>query len=397
MRSHPVELQPAREFMQRMHALESELDRARHERRRLGKGPDASGRWGLDHQISSTEHEDGWFLTYLDMMTLLLVAMIVMLAFAGTVRHKGDPVQPPGADRHIVASAAAAQSPPGREAVAMPVIPAPETPSSYPAAPAEAFEQETFPPHPGLGPLAGTFPPPDAPASALIVAAPASTAADSAAAAAAPPAAAPRVAGPALPAAAPARTSPEADSSSVAAPRSAVNPSPAVPGKPADAASDGESLAAALPLDELGSEVEVIVNKRTVSLRVNSEILFDTGQADLSGHGLSVLKRMAQVLSSKGYDITVEGHTDSVPVRASARYPSNWELSSARASSVVRYLQANGIDKAHLKAVGYADTRPIGDNHDPDGRARNRRVELVIEKAGTDDRPGPGNKGQATR
>ena len=67
-------------------------------------------------------------------------------------------------------------------------------------------------------------------------------------------------------------------------------------------------------------------------------------------------------------------------MRSNARYPSNWELSSARAGSVVRYLQANGIAKGHLKAVGYADSRPIADNGSSDGRARNRRVELVVEK-----------------
>src|SRR5690606_14456441 len=121
-------------------------------------------------------------------------------------------------------------------------------------------------------------------------------------------------------------------------------------------------------LGDLGHDVEVIVSKRSISFRINSEILFETGQADLSRPGLSVLQRMAKVLADAGYDITVEGHTDAVPVRRNARYPSNWELSSARAGSVVRYLQANGIGKEHLKAVGYGDARPIADNGTADGR-----------------------------
>src|SRR5690625_7301960 len=75
--------------------------------------------------------------------------------------------------------------------------------------------------------------------------------------------------------------------------------------------------------------------------------------------------------------ITVEGHTDSVPIR-SARFPSNWELSGARAGSVVRYLEANGIHSERLRAVGYADTRPLGSNDTVQGRASNRRVELTI-------------------
>src|SRR5690606_18601832 len=147
-----------------------------------------------------------------------------------------------------------------------------------------------------------------------------------------------------------------------------------------DPPSEGESLAAGLSLGELGSDVEVVVNERSVSFRVNSEILFDTSQADLSRSGLSVLRRIVGVLSDTSHEVTVEGHTDSVPVRRNVRYPSNWELSSARAGGVVRYLQANGIDRTRLKAVGYADTRPIADNHTPDGRASNRRVELVVEK-----------------
>jgi len=144
--------------------------------------------------------------------------------------------------------------------------------------------------------------------------------------------------------------------------------------------SEGETMAAGLALGELGNDVEVVVNERSVSFRVNSEILFDSSQADLSRSGLSVLRRIVSVLSDTSHGVTVEGHTDSVPVRRNVRYPSNWELSSARAGSVVRYLQANGIDRSRLKAVGYADTRPIADNHSPSGRASNRRVELLLEK-----------------
>lgn len=139
-------------------------------------------------------------------------------------------------------------------------------------------------------------------------------------------------------------------------------------------------MAASLALGELGNDVEVVVNERSVSFRVNNEILFDSSQADLSRSGLSVLRRIVSVLKESNHVVTVEGHTDSVPVRRNVRFPSNWELSSARAGSVVRYLQANGIASQRLKAVGYADTRPIADNHSPEGRASNRRVELLIEK-----------------
>jgi len=171
-----------------------------------------------------------------------------------------------------------------------------------------------------------------------------------------------------------------ADSESETSAKSAAQDIPPADDPP----TEGETLAAGLALGELGNDVEVVVNERSVSFRVNSEILFDSSQADLSREGLGVLRRIAAVVAESGHEITVEGHTDSVPVRRNVRYPSNWELSSSRAGSVVRYLQANGVDKTRLKAIGYADARPIADNHTPDGRARNRRVELIIEKRGAE-------------
>lgn len=137
-----------------------------------------------------------------------------------------------------------------------------------------------------------------------------------------------------------------------------------------------------LPLDQLGDDIDVVVNESTVSFRISSEILFSSGQADLSLAGLAVLKRLVPVLNSSNHRIAVEGHTDSVPVR-SGRYPSNWELSGSRAGGVVRYLEANGVASERLRAVGYADTRPLGDNATAEGRASNRRVELIMETPGS--------------
>lgn len=127
----------------------------------------------------------------------------------------------------------------------------------------------------------------------------------------------------------------------------------------------------------LGDDIDVILEDESVSFRINSEILFASAQADLSLAGLAVLKKLLPVFKDNEIMITVEGHTDSVPIR-SARFPSNWELSGARAGSVVRYLEANGIHSERLRAVGYADTRPLGSNDTVQGRASNRRVELTI-------------------
>ena len=134
-----------------------------------------------------------------------------------------------------------------------------------------------------------------------------------------------------------------------------------------------------LPLDQLGKDIEVVVNESTVSFRISSEILFSSGQADLSLAGLAVLRHLVPVFNSTDHRVMVEGHTDSMPIR-SGRYPSNWELSGARAGSVVRYLEANGVASKRLRAVGYADTKPLADNASAEGRANNRRVELVMEK-----------------
>ncbi|MER1940904.1 OmpA family protein [Castellaniella sp. FW104-16D08] len=405
MKSGPVELQPAREFMQRMQELEAELQRARKAAHRHRTSPDATARWGLEPR-PAPEHEEGWFLTYLDMMTLLLVVMIVMLAFSGGLvgglsapGAPGRPASPtltsvaPVTGNHV--SPAPAALPDSQADTASTDIPAPDTTLPYPAAPEAAFEQSAYPDH-ATAVIASAYPTPADLAPPPKPQPPATPAPGPEPAAAS--AVSPDTPAPNQPATTQAPTTPVAGSTAAqatTAPKPAVaqttdtpshapaNPPPAKPAGP----SEGQALAAALPLDELGSEVEVVVNQRSVSLRINNEILFGTGQADLSTHGSDVLKRMAEVLAKGGYNIVVEGHTDSIPVRGNGRYPSNWELSTARAGSVVRYLLANGVDKAHLKAVGYADTRPIASNKDTEGRAKNRRVELVIEKPAANDKP----------
>lgn len=329
MRRTSGELHPAKAIAQRMQALEADLQRARnHLHRERGRG--TSDRWGLQQPAQATP-EEGWFLTYLDVMTLLLVALIVMLAFSGTI-----------------GSGAAHQTPPGMVLVPA-IIPSPDGDQPYPA-----ITTPIFMPRPAS---TSVFVPPP-----VVLPAPHESAWDVGLIDSAEAEMMPALA-----------TAPPTESEHLT--------ESARESEPVDLVSEGQSLASTLPLDELGSDVEIIVNQRSVSFRINSEILFSIGQADLSPSGLSVLQRTAHVLSKAGYDITVEGHTDAIPVRGTARYPSNWELSSARAGSVVRYLEANGIDKTHLKAVGYADTRPIADNSNGDGRARNRRVELMIEKS----------------
>jgi chemotaxis protein MotB len=128
----------------------------------------------------------------------------------------------------------------------------------------------------------------------------------------------------------------------------------------------------------LGDDIEVIVNEGSISFRISSELLFGSGRAELEDAGLDVIDQLVPTLAANRYRIVVEGHTDNLPI-LTERFPSNWELSASRASSVVRYLQLAGIEATRLSATGYADTRPIADNGDERGRASNRRVELIMQ------------------
>jgi len=114
-----------------------------------------------------------------------------------------------------------------------------------------------------------------------------------------------------------------------------------------------------------------------VELEMNSELLFASGKAELSTKAIPVLEKVAQVIRDVPNVINVEGYTDNVPI-STGFYPSNWDLSSARATSVVKELVKNNIPATRLSAVGYGEFHPIADNKDEEGRFKNRRVVLVL-------------------
>ena len=120
----------------------------------------------------------------------------------------------------------------------------------------------------------------------------------------------------------------------------------------------------------LSHEVQTVVDRRGLVVRVlTDQLLFASGQAALQPEGLPLLDEVAQLLNvDKSHPITVEGHTDNIPI-SSSRYPSNWELSTDRATPVVRYLIAKGVTRERLGAVGYADLHPIASNATAAGRA----------------------------
>lgn len=123
--------------------------------------------------------------------------------------------------------------------------------------------------------------------------------------------------------------------------------------------------------------VRVTQSLRGVTVEINAAVLFAPGQALLQGEPVKVLSAVADVLARVPNKIQVEGHTDDSPI-GTQQYPSNWELSTARASSVVRLFAANGVAADRMVAVGYADNRPVVPNVDSESRARNRRVTILI-------------------
>ena len=114
-----------------------------------------------------------------------------------------------------------------------------------------------------------------------------------------------------------------------------------------------------------------------IELEMNSELLFGIGKADLSLKAQLVLAKVAELVRDVPNVINVEGYTDDIPI-SNGFFPSNWDLSSARATSVVKELVKNNIAPIRLSAVGYGEFHPIGDNKDEEGRFKNRRVVLVL-------------------
>ncbi|MYN26107.1 flagellar motor protein MotD [Duganella levis] len=135
-------------------------------------------------------------------------------------------------------------------------------------------------------------------------------------------------------------------------------------------------LSTMAPLVKEG-KVRVTQNSRGVSVEINASVLFDPGEAKLMPESVEALRAVANLLKSDTHNVQVEGHTDNQPI-ANPRYPSNWELSSVRASSVVRLFIDAGVAPTRLTAVGFSSNQPVADNDSPLGRARNRRVAVTI-------------------
>lgn len=127
-----------------------------------------------------------------------------------------------------------------------------------------------------------------------------------------------------------------------------------------------------------------------VEVEIKTDILFPSGSAEIEPAAIEILERLAAILTERPYPIRIEGHTDNRPIRT-VQFPSNWELSAARAARIVRLFEQRGITASRMVVAGMGENQPLADNATPDGRNRNRRVALVIlgmPPAPTDPMPG---------
>lgn len=125
--------------------------------------------------------------------------------------------------------------------------------------------------------------------------------------------------------------------------------------------------------------ITTVIDDRGLRLILSDSVLFDSGSAILKDKAKEILSQVVPVIKRVKNPISIEGHTDNIPIK-NVRYPSNWELSVARAMSVLVYMvDTHRVDPVRLSAAGYGEWRPIASNVTPEGRAKNRRVEIIFE------------------
>lgn len=143
-----------------------------------------------------------------------------------------------------------------------------------------------------------------------------------------------------------------------------------------------DSLVRDLKKEIEAGDIKVTQFRDLLTVNLVEKILFDSGRAEIKPRGLEILKRVGDIL--KGVPdkvVRIEGHTDNVPIGAAlrARFPTNWELSTARATVVARFLQDKvGLDPTRLSATGYGEYRSVAPNDSEEGRAQNRRIEIIL-------------------
>ncbi|UTF60771.1 flagellar motor protein MotD [Gilvimarinus sp. DA14] len=125
--------------------------------------------------------------------------------------------------------------------------------------------------------------------------------------------------------------------------------------------------------------MQISSNEMWLQIELRDSILFASGSADVSGQAQEIFSTVADILLQTDNPVQIEGFTDNVPIQT-AQYPSNWELSAARASAIVKWMALEGVEPSRLAAVGYGEFQPVASNQTEQGRAQNRRVAIMIAR-----------------
>ena len=125
--------------------------------------------------------------------------------------------------------------------------------------------------------------------------------------------------------------------------------------------------------------IQISSNELWLQIELKDSILFSSGSADTSNQAQMIFDEIAGILKNYSNPVQVEGFTDNIPIN-SVKYPTNWELSTARASAIVKYLASKGVAPERLSAVGYGEYQPVAENDTEQGRAQNRRVTIMVAK-----------------
>jgi len=132
--------------------------------------------------------------------------------------------------------------------------------------------------------------------------------------------------------------------------------------------------------NQMSGLVQIDSNERRVKLVLTEAVLFDSGKADLKERAKEVLRPITEELKKLPNDVLVEGHTDNVPIYGKRKFETNWELSMARAYSVIKFMEEVGLQPKRLAGIGYGENRPVVENNTGEGRAKNRRIEISLLK-----------------
>jgi chemotaxis protein MotB len=140
-----------------------------------------------------------------------------------------------------------------------------------------------------------------------------------------------------------------------------------------------EGLVKELEQEVSSGQIQITQLREGLRLNLAQDILFRSGSATLEPYGVELLTKVSDQLAKFPQQVEVQGHTDNVPLSKSSRWGTNWELAAARAASVVRLFERQGVDAKHLRAVSYGEHAPVDANDTPEGRARNRRIDIRLK------------------